>query len=507
MKHSILSGGTALAILMMTTAAHANLTADQVWANWQAMGETSGQAYTVGNSARSGDTLTLTDVGITSAPGETNFSAQIPELKFREAGDGTVSVTMSDQYPITVQTTSPSGVKSTNDLQVVSTGLMMTASGDPDAINYDYKADKIAFTGDNLKSEDPNRSLGFAVTVAGMVANYAVTKGEVMSIASTLSATAVDIDLNGSNSGSPETFALKARMDGVAGASTGAGLSITDTTNLALMLSKGFASEAAFTYSAGNMQFSNVDPSGATSELATTSQGGNVSFSLDKTRIAYGIGARGVTLKGQGSAIPLPDLSASYDEISTELLMPLAKGTEPSDFTLNTRLKGLKVSDMIWGLFDPAATLPRDAATLVIELSGTAQPKADLIDQAAMEEAMQSGPPVEINTLDINALQLTVAGAELKGTGALTFDNTKPPMLGGMAPMPEGKINLDLAGANALLGKLLSLGLIDPQVSMGFGMMSSMLARPGPAPDTLVSEIEFKDGKILANGQPLPFSP
>lgn len=507
MTHFILKGGTALAVLMLATAAHADLTADQVWENWQALGTESGQTYSVGKAERAGDTLTLTDLTVASAKGESGFSTVIPEVAFREMGDGTVSVTMSDTYPMTFEVTPPTGVKNTNTLQIATTGLVMTASGDPAAISYDYKADKVVVSGDKLVMDDRERSVDVSVTIASMVANYAVTRGDLMSVTSTLSASGLDIAAKGAKEGGPEAFDFKGQMTGLAGASNGAGMSFGGTSDFAAMLAKGFATEAAFTYTGGNMQFSNVDPNGSTMEFATTSQGGNLSFLLDKTRIAYGLGAKGVTMKGGGSAVPLPDLTASYDEASAEILMPLAKADAPSDFTLNTRLKGLKVSDMIWGLIDPAATLPRDAATLVVELSGKARPKADLTDQRAVSAAMQAGPPAEIHALDINTLQLTVAGAVLNGSGALTFDNSQPPLIGGAAPMPEGKINLDLAGANTLLGKLLSLGLIDPQVSMGFGLMSSMLARPGPAPDTLVSEIEFAGGKILANGQPLPFGP
>jgi hypothetical protein len=75
-----------------------------------------------------------------------------------------------------------------------------------------------------------------------------------------------------------------------------------------------------------------------------------------------------------------------------------------------------------------------------------------------------------------------------------------------VAPMPTGKVNLSLTGANTLLGKLQALGMVDQQITMTFGMMAGMLAKPGPTPDSYAAEVEItKDGKILSNGNPLPF--
>jgi hypothetical protein len=67
-------------------------------------------------------------------------------------------------------------------------------------------------------------------------------------------------------------------------------------------------------------------------------------------------------------------------------------------------------------------------------------------------------------------------------------------------------LNLSLTGANTLLGQLQTLGLVDPQITMTFGMFVGMLAKPGPTPDSYITELEFKEGgQILSNGNPLPF--
>mgnify|MGYP001801345955 CR=1 FL=1 len=64
-------------------------------------------------------------------------------------------------------------------------------------------------------------------------------------------------------------------------------------------------------------------------------------------------------------------------------------------------------------------------------------------------------------------------------------------------------MHLSLSGAQGLANTLVELGLVDQmQVGMAMGMMMAF-AQPGTEPDSFTSKIEFKDGSILANGQPL----
>jgi hypothetical protein len=104
--------------------------------------------------------------------------------------------------------------------------------------------------------------------------------------------------------------------------------------------------------------------------------------------------------------------------------------------------------------------------------------------------------PGQINSLDINKVLLTLAGAELSGEGAFTFNNSGP------VPMPAGTMNMMLTGANGLLDTLVNMGLVPEEQAMGARMMMGLFAKPGNGPDTLVSEIEVQEnGAVLANGQ------
>ena len=211
----------------------------------------------------------------------------------------------------------------------------------------------------------------------------------------------------------------------------------------------------------------------------------------------YGGGAKTVDMTFSSPDIPFPELKLSYAEAAFNLLLPLAKTEEPADFAFLTKLVDLKVSDEIWGMFDPGAVLPRDPATIVIDTKGKAKVTADISDPAAMSEGT---PPGELHALDVTELRASVAGAELTGSGAFTFDNTDTVTFGGM-PAPTGKLDLRLVGGNGLMQKLVTLGILSEEDVMGANMMLSMFANPGPGEDELSSTLEFKDKGFFANGR------
>ncbi|HEX9857573.1 MAG TPA: DUF2125 domain-containing protein, partial [Paracoccaceae bacterium] len=133
---------------------------------------------------------------------------------------------------------------------------------------------------------------------------------------------------------------------------------------------------------------------------------------------------------------------------------------------------------------------------------GTAKLNVDIMDGDAMA-SLDGGAPGELNTLDVTALNLKVAGAELTGSGALTFDNSDLVSFDGV-PAPTGVIDMKVTGANGLMDKLAQMGLIPEDQLMGARMMLGMFAKvDATAPDTMTSTLEFKDKGFFANGMQL----
>jgi hypothetical protein len=220
---------------------------------------------------------------------------------------------------------------------------------------------------------------------------------------------------------------------------------------------------------------------------------------MDKLALAYKGGAKGVEVLLSGAQIPFPEVALRYAETAFDLVMPLSKADAPQDFRMGVTLRDLTVSDEIWAMVDPMANLPRDPATLVIDARGKATLTSDIMDEAAMNSGL---PPGQLESFDLPALQLKIAGAELTGNGALTFDNTDLTSFDGM-PAPTGTVTLNLTGGNTLLDKLVAMGMIPEDQAMGARMMMGMFARPGNGPDTLTSTLEFKDKGFFANGMRL----
>jgi hypothetical protein len=193
-------------------------------------------------------------------------------------------------------------------------------------------------------------------------------------------------------------------------------------------------------------------------------------------------------------------VKSSFGELAFNVLMPASKSDEPQDFAFLTRLVDFTISEEVWGMLDPAATLSRDPATLIIDTKGKGRWLVDIMDPAYQDTGLE--PPGELTSLDLTQLLVKAAGAEVLGTGALTFDNTDLATFGGV-PRPDGSINVTIKGVNQLIDNLIAMGLLPDDQAMGFRMMLGMFTRPGAGADEVTSLIEFKDGGLFANGQQL----
>ena len=126
----------------------------------------------------------------------------------------------------------------------------------------------------------------------------------------------------------------------------------------------------------------------------------------------------------------------------------------------------------------------------MIDAEGTTILTEDLI------ESSSDIPPFENSQVRLNALRVSLAGAELTGSGKAT-DTSQ----GGM-PSGVGELDLVLTGGNTLIDTLVDMGLLPNEDAMGARMMLGLLARPGEGTDTLISNIKIDEsGAIFANGQ------
>lgn len=501
MKHLSLAGASGLAVLLTSTALHADVTAQQVWNNWKELSAGYGQTMTAASETMSGDTLTVSGISISQEFDGGNVLGTIDQVLFRETGDGKVEITMSPTYPITMNVIDAEAKPIGVNMEIRQTGLRLIAGGTEDETTYDLSADSLAIATTSVTESGNPLDLAVSVSLDAIGGGYVVRRaGDLVQLSSTARTGNMGFSLVARDPANGTDVNVVASIADLGGSSSATLIGSADLEDLGAALAAGFATDASITYGATEFTM-DVAESGSTTNARGTADSGSFSVAMDKSRLAYAAGGKGMNIVVSGSAIPFPEVAISYAEAAFDFLIPIAKGDAPQDFRLVTRLVDFSISDMVWSMFDPMGQLPRDPATLIIDAAGTATLSADVLDPAQME-ALGGMPPGLPNSLNLSALQVKAVGAELTGTGALTFDTNDLMTFGGV-PAPTGQVDLTLVGANKLIDSLIAMGMLPEDQAMGARMMMGMFARPGNGPDTLQSTLEFKDGGFFANGMRL----
>ncbi len=496
------SGSTAV-LIATAGLAHADITGAEVWANWQAAAESMGQTLTPGGENQSGDTLSITDLAVSMPMPEGNISGTIALIEFVDQDDGTVGVTMSPRYEMVIEVAPENDDPVKVTIEVVQEGMSMVASGGDGQVTYDFQAPSMNIGIADLGVDGETIELAADAVLTDMGGRYMVTEGDTPIVETVFSAAnmtiAVELD---EPDGGDGKFIMNLDYSDIAAESVGSLVMMADPANLSALLADGMATASSFSHGPATFQ---VDFQDAPDMFAVngSAETGSFEVALDSAALSYFFGTTGLDISMSGSEIPLPQVEFSLGELGFGLQMPTSPSDAPDDFGLGITLADLSVSDMIWSLIDAGSQLPHDPATLIIEVAGTGNWLFDIFNpESAME--VDADMPAELHSLDLDNLLLSIAGAELSGTGAFTFDNSDLQTFDGM-PAPTGAIDLQLVGGNGLLDTLVAMGLVPEDQAMGARMMMGLFARPGDGEDTLVSKIEIDGatGAISANGQPL----
>lgn len=499
MRAGTLLSTTLLCGLLSTTAVQAQVSGADVWQGWKDVATSSGQTVTSGSEETSGGELVVRGITFTSTEPDVTVTGTLDEARFRDLGDGTVEVTMSPSYPLTIDTKNDEGAAVRVELAVTQTNLRMLVGGTPGQMTYDLTSDAIGIATNAVTEAGAPLPVSFSVVANAVGGRYVVnrTAPDAIDLESTFNAGDIKVSVAARDDEAQSDLTLEAGVAQVAAVTSGSFGAVMDMAKLSEALKAGFATDAALTFGPLSYTMNITDAQGPTA-IRGKSDGGSFGLVIDRSKVAYKGGGTGVEAIITSAQIPFPEVAIRYAQSAVDFLMPLSAGAEPQRFGLTTRLIDLTVSEEVWALFDPAGSLPRDPATLIVETSGTAVLDVDLTDEAAMS-ALGEVPPGKLMSFDLAALQLKLAGADLTGNGALTFDNSDLVTFDGL-PVPTGTINLMLAGGNALLDKLIALGYVQQEQALQARMMMGMFARPGAAPDTLTSTLEFRDKGVFVNG-------
>ncbi len=505
-------GGATIVSLLGTTAALADLTAEEVWQGWQDSAERWGGSLAAGDSTAENGRLVLQDVVYSYSDERTSVEHVTPEVVLEETGDGRVAIRLSEEMRLSVEFIEGDDDPSRMELAVRHDDLEIHASGPPDQLQYDSSAARIALDLENLEgpdAEDFDSELSIVATDFTARDSYDGAPAdlhEVFMEAGTLDVALSYIEHDGTHSTILDWTAEEA---GLTYSATGIAAMEEATTEDAL--TAGLVLEGAVGHSGSryNVEIMDDVENGApeTGTIEGSSVQGSAGFGLSAEGLSYDATSRDALYRISNEDMPVPVMELMMEELHFETLLPVVESDAPQDFGTLLRIDGLTVGDDLWAMVDPDGALPRDPATLLVDVDGRANWESNPLDTAAAgprsfltQSPAQMG---EMHELNLNALSLRLLGAHLSGDGAFTFDNEDLETFQGM-PRPEGSLTLVLEGAEALIDQLIATGAIRQEDAMGAMMMMSMFAQPGETEDSLTTTLEIDaDGGVIANGQRL----
>lgn len=526
---------SALALILGAAPVLADVTPAQVWENLQEYGTEYGYQVT-GEVEDTGNTLTVTDA-VFSMPSETGSSTvTLPKMTFQETGDARVRVVVEGDVAVDSRFMAPVPQETAEDapeagadapadppasdaapemVEMAMTGTIrlpgneMVVSGTPEDMLYEFTYPTLEF--DFALPTEPGQDRTIPVTgsvtnLAGSQRNVAATDGRMdttFDMKAARAAMQIDAEMPADDAGvGGGTMNFQVALTNLASQGTGKtpSQSFDLGTQMAEALAAGLDLDTTLTYETlqGSFDVAGKDENGQ-------DQSGKGSFATGATDIAFQMSEQGLGYKAATAdataemtlgTLPFP-ISYAVERIAAEMLIPVSQADAAQPFKFVYALEGLTFADAIWNLFDPTSQLPRDPASLTVDVSGDAVVSQDLFDPAQAEPQADTPPqaPFAPRTLTVNRIALDAVGATADITGSLEFgDNPNEPV---------GQLTGSFEGVNGLMDKLVAMGFVPQEQMMGMRMMLAMFAKPDEGnPDRLTSEIEFREGgQIFANGQ------
>lgn len=510
------STATALAVILASSPALAEITPSSVWEQLGEYYEAFGLTVQTEAVEEAGDTVTVRGLVLSQktpadAPSDAHVEVQFGDVVLNATGDGGVSMDLPDQSAMVITTEIPKPasaldtpadaekmVSVTVELAMTNPGESITVreDGTGNLYEYDFPTLEVAVNrivaADGKVIENPGK-----MSLTNFTGTEHIESGDGFKLIQTGAADQLTMNVDyADEQGAAVIVATMADLvynaDSIvpAGADLGA--------NMAQALKAGLDVKGGFKGGATDIKIDVTNSGGPGGPeavaIASTVESFSLDFLISEGRIGYS-GTSGAS----STDMTVPDLpfpiSYGIDSAQFNLEMPVSPSEDPQPFAFAYGFAGLTLSEGIWGMFDPQSALPRDPANLTVDLSGTARLDVDIFDPEAMADPTVA--PGEVSSVKINKIDLSALGATVSATGELNSPD------GGDLTTPVGMISGRLTGINALFDKLSAAGLMPQDQAMGMRMMLAMFAKPDPDnADALTSEIEFKEGgSIFANGQ------
>ena len=496
MNTSKFGASVCLAALFTAPAAFADVTAQEVWDNWKSQMEMYGSdMVSFGEETMSGDTLTIASTTYFADQDGLIVKSEMGAISLTENGDGTVSVTIPETYEMMIGD-SENFDQNHATISIAVNNFDMVASGTADVIKYDVAADSYVLSlAEAVEAGEPV-PVEANLKLNGVTGVYSFLTGDLQTVGYDLSASSIEV-----------YFDLDEEFEKVNVSGQTSDMSLTSS----IIMPSDFdekspetvfvdGAEMTLDYSSGPSTYiiSVTDNSGTTN-MASATDSGHLSFGLDKNAMSFAFLSTGLKMQAMGGEIPLP-LDVTAGEYGLSFEMPLAKTEEPAPFAAGVTLTDIGLNDMLWMMVDPQGILPHDPITFQVAVTGAAKLFFDVMDPKQAAALEQTDVPGELHSLTLQNLKLAVAGAEITGTGGFTFDNTDLQTYDGF-PRPEGSLSLVGKGINGLLDKVEQMGLPIGDQVMTARMMLGMFTQ-STGDDQIETTIDMNaQGNVMLNGQ------
>ena len=222
-----LRGAVCVAALFAAGTAQADVTAEQVWADWQANMSTYGdETIATGSEVREGDTLTISNIVLTMNDEFSTVTATMGDLILTELGDGTVAIQPPASYPIKIL-----GEEDINMTMTVNqSGLEMIASGTPDALNYAITADQYGIGISDIIENGEKLNGNFRLIANDVSGTYTSRPSDVREVDYNLVAASIDVLADMAATELPgDYFTLSGRVGGFSAPATVAMAALAST--------------------------------------------------------------------------------------------------------------------------------------------------------------------------------------------------------------------------------------------------------------------------------------
>ncbi len=500
---------TTALLTLMAAPVMADVTAPDVWNGFTAFYQSMGLKIDA-TQTQEGNTTTIRDLKIS---GDFPFdmgsiSVTTNGLDLVENGDGTVAIKVPDHMPLAAALALPNDLFVTANVGYQFTNYAAVASGDPDDITVTYAIEKMVMRLGDIALPD---AMASEIEMTMAMENFAGTTtykiGDMLLVSQHAKGGEMAVD---------GSFAMEDPIQGamkstfsmlVEGMKTDSNLALPvsgiDLLNLSAHLRDGMSLQV--TSKVGSSATRNrVTSMGETvMDQKTFAQGTDTSLSLASDGLKIDSAYTNYAIDYILQELPFP-IRLNFAKAGGSAELPLLKSDAEQDVSYALTFESITMGDELWAMFDPTGELPRDPATLTMDLSGKGRLFMDLLDFEAIQNAFDDGNVfAEPTSITINALDFTAIGAKMAASGMFTFDNDDLETFNGI-PAPTGTATMHFAGVNAVIDSLIDIGLLDSGDALGARMGLGMFTVIGERKDTLVSEIEITpDGHISANGKRL----